>query len=91
MAACQCLPAGPVVLVVDCPSEAFVAPLTSSPALNHWAKPENRSKGEKKRGLGRCWGSQAVERTSWGMVRGRECIGAAVPALGKPSWSTEWG
>ncbi len=39
--------AGPVVLVVDCPSAAFVPALVASPQLNKWATEEAaREKGE---------------------------------------------
>ncbi|GAB4820364.1 hypothetical protein N2152v2_007410 [Parachlorella kessleri] len=35
---------GPVILVVDCPSQEFVEGLVSAPALARWAHPENRDK-----------------------------------------------
>ena len=38
--------AGPVILVVDCPSEAFVPALIASPDLAKWTTPEHKDKGQ---------------------------------------------
>lgn len=42
-----CPPAGPVVLVVDCPSAAFLPALTAAPLLSECATGAKRDRGER--------------------------------------------